>query len=183
MLRAFFVEVVNQDNGSRVTFEPDAFGTILLEIEKEQPLFAGDFSVIVYAVDKVGNETSKTYGTTQMELTARISRILEPHDPIFKKGESGELTIVTYGYADRVEVIFPESLTKLDPSLNQTFDYTFLPAYRHEERVQFMIPEKAREAEKLEVIVKAYKEDRELEERPVMTIKGSLTEEFRTRLK
>ena len=46
-----------------------------------------------------------------------------------------------------------------------------------------MIPEKAREAEKLEVIVKAYKEDRELEERPVMTIKGSLTEEFRTRLK
>ncbi len=180
---AFFVEVVNQDNGSRVTFEPDAFGTILLEIEKEQPLFAGDFSVIVYAVDKVGNETSKTYGTTQMELTARISRILEPHDPIFKKGESGELTIVTYGYADRVEVIFPESLTKLDPSLNQIFDYTFLPAYRHEERIQFMIPEKAREAENLEVIVKAYKEDRELEERPVMTIKGSLTEEFRTRLK
>ena len=90
---------------------------------------------------------------------------------------------MTYGYADRVEVIFPESLTKLDSSLNQTFDYTFLPAYRHEETIQIMIPEKAREAENLEVIVKAYKEDRELEERPVMTIRGSLTEEFRTRLK
>lgn len=48
-----------------------------------------------------------TYGTTEFALASSVERILSPHDPIFKCGESGILTFTTWGYADRVEVIFP----------------------------------------------------------------------------
>ena len=80
-------------------------------------------------MDNVGNENSLSYGTTEFALASSLERILSPHDPIFKCGESGILTFTTWGYADRVEVIFPESMTALDPTLNKVYDYTDCPGY------------------------------------------------------
>ena len=75
--------------------------------------------------DHVGNESRICYGTTEFALESSVKRILEPQEPVFKCGESGILTFTTWGYArDRVEVIFPECMTALNPTLNKVYDYT-----------------------------------------------------------
>ena len=185
-VKDFYIVISNSDNAVMKTYTPDENGYINITITNDEPIFSGDFTLLGYAVDNVGNENSLSYGTTEFALASSVERILSPHDPIFKCGESGILTFTTWGYADRVEVIFPESMTALDPTLNKVYDYTDCPGYMITEHLQFMVPLYTQENQNLEVTVRAYKGDKKLEDHPtisVIGVSGTVLDEFRTRLR
>lgn len=185
-VREFYIQITNTDNAVKKTYTPGADGVIRINITADEPIFSGDFVVEAHAVDNVGNESSVSYGTTEFALKSSVKRILEPHDPVFKRGESGILTITTWGYADRVEVIFPESMTRLDPTLNRVYDYTNRPGYSITEEQQFMIPLYMEDNAHLEITVRAYKGGKQLEDHPeisVISVGGTVLDEIRTRLR
>jgi len=185
-VKEFYVEIYNSDNATLKTWQSDADGKISITLTDDEPIFSGDFTVSIFTIDNVGNTRIEVYGATEFALTTNVTRILEPHDPKFKTGESGILNIITYGYADRVEVIFPESMTALNPDLNTTFYYEDTPAYRQEENLQFMVPLYTQENENLTITVRAYKEGKQLEDYPAISIigiEGSVLDEIRTRLR
>lgn len=185
-VKDFYIVISNSDNAVMKTYTPDENGYINITITNDEPIFSGDFTLLGYAVDNVGNENSLSYGTTEFALASSVERILSPHDPIFKCGESGILTFTTWGYADRVEVIFPESMTALDPTLNKVYDYTDCPGYMITEHLQFMVPLYTPENQNLEITVRAYKGDKKLEDHPtisVIGVSGTVLDEFRTRLR
>lgn len=181
----FYVKVTNTDNYSEQIFAAEN-GFVTLDITEDDPLFAGDFTLTVYARDGVGNVTQESRRVTEFALETGIERILEPHAPAFKGGESGILTVITYGYADRVEIVFPEEMTALKPDLNQVIDYRWQRLYRQESKVQFMVPLYTPAGLSYKVTVRAYKEGRKLEEHPAlstMEIEGNVLDEMRTRLR
>lgn len=181
----FYVEIYNEDNVSRKFFRGNEAHEIEMELTKEDPLFAGEFTVTVYAADHVGNERTDTFRVTEFALETGIERILAPHDPIFQSGESGILTIDTWGYIERVEVEFPIALTELDPGLNQTIIYD-PTGYRQNTKLQFMIPLYTPEGNSYTITVRAFRGDRKLEDYPelsVMEVKGSILDDVRTRLR
>lgn len=183
-LAEFYVEVYNQDNGSSQRFEDRGTGRIQLSLREGDALFSGAFTVIAHAADHVGNEAADSSQMQGISLHVELERILEPHDPLFKAGESGLLKILTTGYVDRVEVIFPEEMSELDASLNRTWLYK-APDYIKEEQITFMVPLRVPEAV-MEITVRAYKQDTNIEQHPrlaTMTVKGNVLDELRTRLK
>lgn len=185
-LRGLYVSVVNTDSLLEQTYYPDADGCIRIEITREEPIFCGDLVISAHAVDNVGNVAEALYGFTEFALESRVERILEPHDPVFKCGESGFLFISVWGYAERVEVEFPPEMLIWNPELNQTFVYTESPAYLQEEKLQFMIPLKTPANQNYTIIVRAYKGDKKLEEYPSIStvqVEGTVLNEFRTRLR
>ena len=185
-VKEFYVTIQNTDNTVRKTYHPDADGSIQIEITEDDALFSGDFTVLAYASDYVGNETERSKGTTEFGLEADIIRIRETQDAVFRCGESGILTFTVWGYADRVEVIFPKEMTDLCPELNRVYDYRDRPGYRITEQLQFMVPLYTPENENFEVTVKAYKGDKKLEDHPgisVIGVKGSVLDDLRTRLR
>lgn len=182
----FYVKVVNQDNHQEKIFRPGTDGKISLTITGAEALFAGDFSVAAYAADRVGNVTQVSCDTTEFALSTRLERILSPHDSLFKRGESGILYITVIGYAEWVEVEFPEEIAKQNQALNRTFLYSSNPEYQKEEQIQFMIPLDAAESADYTITVRAYKGDRRLEEFPelaVLEVSGSILDDIRTRLR
>lgn len=185
-VRDFSIKVTNTDNMVTKTYTPGADGVIRMDITGDDPVFSGDFMVLGYAVDNVGNEYSRAYSTTEFALESCVERVWEPKEPVFKCGESGILTVTTWGYADLVEVVFPECMTALDPTLNKTYDYTETPGYKITEQLSFMVPLYTPENQKLEITVRAYKGDKKLEEHPsisVIGISGTVLDELRTRLR
>jgi len=181
-IREFYLEIVNKDNGCRERYLPEEDGVIRVEITEDEPIFSGDFTVTGYAVDKVGNSSKEEWFVTEFALNADIRRILSPHDPIYKRGESGVLDIATWGYADKVEVEFPDFLS----DYNVSFVYTADPEYKKEEQLQFMVPLDAPEGESFQITVRAYKGDRKLEEHPsirTLGVEGTILDELRTRLR
>lgn len=183
-LAAFYVEVYNQDNGGSQRFEDEGTGRIRITLSREDPLFCGSYTVVAHALDHVGNEAVISSRQQGLSLHVTLERMLEPHDPVFKAGESGILTILAMGYVDRVQVVFPEEMTALDPSLNRWYEYR-IPDYAKEEKLEFMIPLKTPEAV-MEITVRAWKQDTDIERHPrlaTLSVKGNVLEELRTRLK
>lgn len=183
-LAAFYVEVYNQDNGGSQRFEDEGTGRIRMTLSREDPLFCGTFTVVAHALDHVGNEAVVSSWQQGLSLHVKLERMLEPHDPVFKAGESGILTILAVGYVDRVQVVFPEEITALDPSLNRVYEYD-IPDFVKEEKLEFMIPLRTPEA-MMEITVRACKQDTDIEQHPrlaTLTVKGNVLEELRTRLK
>lgn len=182
----FYVKIVNMDNGSYETYLPGADGSIRVNMTEDKSIFSGDFQVTAYAKDYVGNESKIIQGTTEFGLYTQVERILEPHTPVFACGESGILRIVTYGYADRVEVEFPEELAALNPELNCIFEYAEKGSYSRKEEMQFMIPLDAPVNENYTITVRAYKADKRLEDYPSLStiaVDGTVLDELRTRLR
>lgn len=182
--------IQNGDTQDERSFKAGAEGRIQLDITPEESIFRGDFTISVMASDRVGNISRKVYRVTELEVEAEIERILEPHTPVFKLGESGILHLTTYGYAERVEVTFPEAMTRQNGELDRSFVYE-LPQYRKEEQLQFMVPlyllqgvEQAQES--YTITIRAYKGDRLCERQVSFRIAeggASVLEEFRTRLR
>lgn len=181
-MRELYVEIHNTDNGMRERYESDDGENLQIDLTADNPVFAGEFAVNVIAVDNVGNESREVYRVTEFALDAEVTRILSPHEPIFKRGESGMLTINTWGYVERLEVEFPGVMTDWDTELNKTYTYE-VPLYMQREKIQFMIPLYADTDGEYEIVVRAYKGDRMLEELPVIEIKGTVLDEIRTRLR
>jgi archaellum component FlaG (FlaF/FlaG flagellin family) len=185
-VKDFVAEISNTDNAIIKQYTPGSDGKIRITITQDEPIFSGDFTVTLTATDQVGNTSTKSYNTTEFSLTSEVTRILTPHEPVFKCGESGILQIITYGYAERVEVEFPAEMTALNPELNKTYHYEETPSYRHEENLQFMIPLYTPENTAFTITVKAYKGDKQLEDHPsvsVIGVEGSVLGEIRTRLR
>ncbi len=185
-VKEFYVRIENTDNTVAKTFLPDETGSIRIVITEDDALFSGDFTVLVYATDYVGNETKIGKGTTEFGLESEVWNIRETQGTTFRCGESGILTFTVWGYADRVEVIFPEEMTEQNPELNRVYDYTDRPGYRITESLQFMVPLYTPENEEFQITVRAYKGDRKLEDHPqisVIGVKGSVLEDLRTRLR
>ncbi len=182
----FYVEIENLDSVYRVKYTPDEDGRIRLHFSSQEPVLNGDFVIRVYATDHVGNETIQEYSATEFALRVEISRILEPHTPVFQGGESGILTIQTYGYAEKVEVEFPAEMTALNPDLNKTYYYGGEEQYRQDEEMQFMIPLHTPPKDNYVITVRAYKGDRKLEQYPTLgtiSVSGNVLDELRTRLR
>lgn len=185
-VREFYLTIYNTDNNCSRRIYPDEAGVIQVELTEENQLFSGDFTAVAYAVDNVGNETTVSGETTEFGLTARIERILSPHDPVFQNGESGILSIAVWGYPDSVEIEFPTEMTKQDPGLNRRIQYADSPRYCQEEEIQFMIPLYTPFNADYTVTVRAYKGNRQLERYPelsVVEVNGTVLDDFRTRLR
>ncbi len=185
-LKDIKVTIHNLDDGTRKTYTQGGDGHVRFTITRSNALYNGSFRVEITATDNVGNETVVKYVVTGFALFARLERILEPHDPIFKCGESGVLTVETYGYTERLEVIFPEEMTGLQPGLNQTFDYCGRESYLQAETVQFMVPLYTPANTQYTITVRAYKGDDHIEEHPTFStigVEGSVLSELRTRLR
>lgn len=182
-IREFYAEAVNEDNGTRQTFSGEN-AVLKLDIDSGNVLFQGNYTVRFHAVDNVGNETLVTTKNEDFSLDAWVERILEPHTPIFKGGESGILHIEAFGYAQRVEVEFGEELTDDRPELNCIFTYE-QPEYLEEEQITFMIPLGMLMGEH-NITVRAYKGERSIEQKPVFSTLGeddNILGEIRTRLR
>jgi len=182
----FYLMVYNTDNNCSRKFTPDEAGVIQVSLTTDDPLFSGDFTAVAHAVDNVGNETAVSGDTTEFGLTARIERILSPHDPVFQNGESGILSIAVWGYPDYVEIEFPAEMTEQNPGLNRRIEYAGSPRYCQEEEIQFMIPLYTPANVDYTVIVRAYKGNRQLEQYPelsVVEVSGTVLDDFRTRLR
>lgn len=94
------------------------------------------------------------------------------------------LDITSYGYADRVEVIFPKELSDLDPELDVVFTYDG-SEYRQEEQYAFMVPLRAPLGE-YQITVKAWKDGKVKTAVPVIWTLGpdeSVLNDLRTRLR
>jgi hypothetical protein len=185
-LKEFNVTITNTDNMCEQTWKSDESGIINMDITRDEPLFSGDMLIHIYASDNVGNEITYDFSTTEFALWTDVNRILEPHEPVFQAGESGMLTIKSWGNADRIEVEFPGKIVELNPDINMCIDYTDIPDYVHVENLQFMIPLYTPDGTDYEITVRAYKGDKMLEQHPrisVVGVSGTVLDDFRTRLR
>ncbi|MBQ2101599.1 MAG: hypothetical protein II477_11105, partial [Lachnospiraceae bacterium] len=184
-LAYFEVKVRNQDTGDAKTYVSDDSGEIRIDYDPAQALFCGDLTMELTTYDNVYNTYQETYGKVEFSLEASIMRILEPHAPRFKRGESGRLCITAIGYAEKIEVVFPPEIAGDAPELNHTFYYA-VPTEVASEELQFMIPLYLNVEDEYQVIVRAYKGTAVLEARPelcTLHVAGSILDELRTRLK
>lgn len=183
-LAEFSVEIYNMDNGSSRKITDQGTGVIRLRLSDEDILFSGEFTITAHAVDHVGNEATAGGRLERLSLHVALERVLEPHTPLFKAGESGVLAITATGYVERIEVIFPEEMTALNPALNRVYEYD-IPDYIQTEKLTFMVPLGVPEGE-MDITVRAYKRDADIERHPqlaAMAVEGSVLDEVRTRLK
>ncbi|MCM1112789.1 MAG: InlB B-repeat-containing protein [Muribaculum sp.] len=185
-VKELYLEIENTDNGCVMRYDPDEQGVITVEICRDEPIFSGDFKVTAYAADHVGNENRVDYHITEFDLCAAVTRTLEPHTPQFKRGEEGCLHITSWGYADRVEVEFPEEFVMRNPELCHVYTYEADPMYKREEQLTFTIPLDVEECEEYTITVRAYKGGKMLEVHPalaVLGVQGTVLDELRTRLR
>ena len=184
-LAYFEVRIWNADNFGEKTWEDtDGDGEIRITLPLTESIVNGRFSLLAKAVDHVGNVSTCDYRMTGYYLYAGIERCLSPTEPVFQAGESGKLAITAGGYVDKLVVIFPSELSSLDGSLDREFVYE-VSMYEQREEFLFMVPLYAKEGE-YKVKVQAYKDGTRVEDYPVwvpFTVKGSVLDDFRTRLR
>lgn len=185
-VRDFKVTITNSDSMESKEYTPSADGHIRIHLTGKESIFYGDMSIEIVSIDNVGNTRVQKYRITEFAIEAWVERILPPHEPVFRQGESGILHIMTWGYADGVEVEFPQEMLEQNSELNKVYDYKNLSAYVHEERLQFMIPLYIPLSDTYTITVRAYKEGKQIDAYPdisVIEIEGSVLDEFRTRLR
>ena len=185
----FYVRIDNLDNGSSREWRPDSEGKITVSFgpeEAEKHFYFGDFEITVHVSDRVGNVSEEKVSGWGFDLKTEIVRLLEEKDgkTVFARGESGDLIIKTYGYAETVEVIFPEELS----DYSTVFDYTGNTEYEKDEVIRFMIPlyDIPEEVESLTVTVIARKDGETLESHPrinLVNVEGTVLDELRTSLR
>ena len=182
-LKEFYVSVSNEDNGSDAILK-GTDGVLEVVMQKEDSLFTGDFQMILFASDQVGNESRIGIQGEDFMLRSHIEHMAEASDAAFRGGESGILVIEAFGYPDRIEVTFPEEFTQRDNTLNRTFEYPSKTA-NVTEKVLFMIPLDIPRGE-YAVLVTAYKGDKVLTREPVLWTLGekeTILGRIRTRLR
>lgn len=181
-MRSLVITITNLDNRMQRTYSSDT-GDLLITMMKDDYLFLGDFVVSAEASDNVGNVNLQESESLAFTLDAELKRAREPQNEEFRAGDGAILTITTGGYADKVIIRFPDTLTALNPDLDKEYIYEYPPAIKTEV-YEFNIP-LATPSGNYVVEVEAWKNGRKLTEElqlPVQT-SGSITEELRTRIR
>lgn len=185
-VRDWSVTVTNLDNAVVKTYSQDIEQSLTILLDRDDPGFNGGFKITISATDNVGNTSQKTISVTEFDLDARITRMLKPHDPAFKSGESGTLHFTTWGYADSVEIWFPFPV-KID---GEIMDHILIEypdddrSYKKTGSIDFMIPTDTGDGS-YQVTVKAYRHELALErtKRPGFMIEGCILEDIKDRLR
>lgn len=184
-VQSFYAVLRNLDLGGEISCYPDGDGHIRIDLSEDNPLLLGNLKLTVYAKDRVGNERILEDEAVVFGLSARIVRMLPPYLPEFKRGESGWLQVTVWGYAERLEIQFPEEFASEDPSLNQIFEYA-VPKESQKEEIAFMVPLYLEKSKEYQITVRAFKGDGMLERRPVLCtlrVEDTVLDEIRTRLR
>ena len=183
-LRDAVLEIINEDLHMSRAYKADEKGRLAFCLEEDDVLRKGAVSFRMVAKDYVGNETVVEHGKSDFGLWAQINRFLEPREGAFKKGESGILWAKTWGYADSLEVIFPEEFTETMSTTKKNFYYKETEHYENREEIVFTVPFWDCK-EQYTVLVRACKNGEILEETPIIIVlEGeSILDEIRTRLR
>lgn len=184
-VESFYAVIRNLDNNSEVNCYPGEDGHIRIDFSENNPLFLGNLKLTVYARDRVGNERIAEDEAVVFGLSAKIVKMLPPYLPKFKRGESGWLKITVWGYAERLEIQFPEEFTAEDPSLNQILEFE-VPQKSRKEEIAFMVPLYLEKSKEYQITVRAFKGDEMLERHPVFCtihVEDTVLDEIRTRLR
>lgn len=187
--------LVDDNPHTSVSCENGAFFTkenYLVEIQEgkevitENEIIEEETYFHIAAIDRAGNLSDTTHIKVEVipfSLLAYIQRILSPHEPVFKAGESGILHADIYGYARRLEVFYPEEWLSFGVSEKQISDYGQEREAIRQETLQFMVPLKTPEGA-YTFQVRAYSHSgEELVEHLQIQVKGSVLDELRTRLR
>lgn len=184
-VRDFYVTIFCEDKNMTQIVRPSLDGKIHIRAGMiDENLWKGTVSISVAAIDNVGNRTTEEYKLEKLWVTASVARILAPHEPLFRGGESGVLTVHTGGNAERLEILFPNALYALDNSLR--YELALSPAqYSSEVTQTFMIPLYALPSDDYEIVVRAYKGADCAEAHPGLTVLegGNVLKDLRTRLR
>ena len=145
----------------------------------------GSVKVTITATDAVGNKAVKEIKYWTYRVLAFIERVLSPHEPVFKTGESGWLQIIASEEVDKIEVRFPDELSDIEPNLNQwvIFDKDDI---EKRETLVFQIPLGTPEGDEYAVELYPYADDVLLSPNPILCyfkVSGSVLNELRTRLR
>lgn len=156
---------MDRSNGLKII--PD--GTPPDIIGMEAPL---DFDVL----DMTGKEA------LSFSLDAKLYKQRKPEETVFKAGDGVVLEIEMLGYAERLEVCFPQEFLETFPELDHVYEYE-APYLKNKETLYFNIPLKAEE-KSYEVVIRAYRQGQELTCTKVLAIvKGNILDELRTRIR
>lgn len=185
-MAGFYAVVTNKDNGLSKTVNSSDSTTLILEFMQEEEILSGEVEITLYAVDRVGNVNAQSVDVAAFALQVTAERILAPHEPVFKAGESGILRIHTYGYVSRIEVEYPSEWSSYQENSVQSYDYTESSVRFREEILQFMVPIELEEEAEYRFVVKAFKGAHTLQVEPEIAtiyVEGSVLDELRTRLR
>ena len=179
------LEIAIQDLHSGETKRLHSDGSAIAVDLNEGRSHAGNLKITIMATDAVGNKAVKEIKYWAYYVLAFIERVLSPHEPVFKTGESGWLQIIASEKVDKVEVRFPVELCDKDPSLNQwvTFEKN---AIEKRETLLFQIPLGTPEKDEYAVELYPYADGVLLSPNPIkcyFRVQGSVLEELRTRLR
>lgn len=179
----FTVTVTNIDVDASKVLLPDADGRIVIDFSSDDVLYSGDVQIKVEATDHVGNSYTNEYGVQEFSMMAEVFNAVDHSTAVCKKGENALLHVVTYGYADRIMVEFPEALKTGNESVQTEFIYAY-PSYVAEENVIFRVPLYC-PAGSYTIIVHAYKNGEELIAKPaVLTVTDeSIMDDVRVRIR
>ena len=181
-LREFTVCVSNRDNFLEEEFVCDGEGRILLEINRDNELFVGEIVITASAFDRVGNANIIGEDGLTFTLETNLYKERNPEEKIFKTGDGAVLEIVTAGYVEKLEVVFPEELLQVNQNLPLVYEYEY-PSLRNTETVKFSIPLGIPEQE-YEITVRAYKNGEMLiSKQTLMIVEGNVLDELRTRIR
>lgn len=182
----FYAVVTNKDNGLSKTVNSSDSTTLILEFMQEEEILSGEVEITLYAVDRVGNVNTQSVDVAAFALQVTAERILAPHEPVFKAGESGILRIHTYGYVSRIEVEYPSEWSSYLEETVYSYDYTGTGMHFREEILQFMVPIELEEEAEYRFVVKAFKGAHTLQAEPEIAtiyVEGSVLDGLRTRLR
>lgn len=137
--------------------------------------------LLIKVTDRAGNTTEYVPECGgQITLTAKIERNDGNPEPVFKRGEKGKLTVHFTGAADELRIYYPDCLTKVNPSLNRVYNIKGKDKFIINTEVPVFIdtPE-----DDYYITVQAVKGDYIRTVTPEFKVIGSVTEQFRTRLR
>ena len=139
------------------------------------------FDVSVKAIDKLGNVSTESNDVVVFNLSAKIYNSTDTSSNIFRRGEQGILEIKTYGFVEKVDVIFETELSSLDDRLDKV--YTLEPKVTDTINHTFYIPLETVEDREYKVKVVAHKGDKSKTVYPTLNITGNILDDVRSRIR
>ena len=159
--------------------------TNLFDLFEDESAKVKSVKIELWAVDNVGN-SSKINEVDNLDLftlTAKVERVLYPHEPTFKNSEQGRVIAFTKGYVDKVTFTFPEDLMALDSTLNT--EIAINPTQRTKNvpylwYVPLYAPYKYENGDSYPIVVTAYRDGKIKSVTVDFRVSGTVLDDIRT---